>query len=193
MDIRDAVLWLVEREKTWRIAQCPEPDVDNVILSGHSAGAIHLGILMFYPTVLESMPYLRSHIKAVVFSGPVYHYQQPAIPPPILAHYFGEGEELAQKTIMHLFKTAPENLLRGLPQIIMVESERDMDAMKISGADFRPVLAQRMKEVGGGRGGWMTAPWIEAKGHNHLSLNWALMSGEGDEWAEQLVAELRKL
>lgn len=192
-DIRDAVLWIVQNPAQYKSAEGPEPDVDNLILMGHSAGAVHTAILMLYPPVLAVTPYLRGHIKAVVLSGALYHFGVAALPPPILAQYFGEGEELEQRAVLNLLKSAPPTLLKGLPQIIMVESGRDTKAMQISGADFRPVLAERMKEVGGGANGWTEAPWIVAKEHNHLSLNWALMSGEGDEWAEELVNDLKKL
>lgn len=178
---------------TYKSAEGPEPDVDNLILMGHSAGAVHTAVLMFYPPVLAVTPYLRGHIKAIVLSGALYHFDIPSLSPSVLAQYFGEGEQKEQRAVLNLLKNAPLTLLKGLPQIIMVESGRDTKAMQVSGAEFRPVLAERMKEVGGGAGGWTEAPWIVAKEHNHLSLNWALMSGEGEEWAEELVNALKKL
>jgi hypothetical protein len=47
-----------------------------------------------------------------------------------------------------------------------------------AGREFRNVLeAQTGKKV----------ERIVAKGHNHLSYNWALGTGEGEEWAEEVV------
>lgn len=192
-DIRDAVLWIVQNPALYKSAEGPQPDVDNLILMGHSAGAVNTAIIMLYPPLLAVTPYLRGHIKAVILSGALYHFDIPSIPPTVLDHYFGEGAEKEPKALLNLLKNAPPTLLKGLPQIIMVESGRDTKAMQASGADFRPLLAERMKEVGGGVGGWTEAPWIVAKEHNHISLNWALMSGEGEEWADELVKTLQKV
>jgi len=34
---------------------------------------------------------------------------------------------------------------------------------------------------------------IEAKGHNHVSLIYALSSGEGEEWADQAAKWIREV
>ncbi|KAF8966094.1 Alpha/Beta hydrolase protein [Flammula alnicola] len=99
------------------------------------------------------------------------------------ANVLAENDELRPKIIAAILESPPV-LIEGLPKILMVEGEFEPDWLVDAGRVFE-------KEVRGRTGEQLKK--IVARGHNHISLNWALSSGEGEEWAEQVVEWLSKL
>ncbi|KDQ57882.1 hypothetical protein JAAARDRAFT_78398 [Jaapia argillacea MUCL 33604] len=192
-DIRDAFLWVVMDYPTMKIPGSPAPDVHNIYAMAHSAGATHLTTVLFDAEVLSEpiRSQLIPRIQGIVLNGGAYHFRQPLADPEALSHYYGEPREMTKKEPLGLLEAADGDLISRLPEILLVQAEKEPKEIKIVGEDMRKVLQKRLEECGGGRGGWKEVKLTENKGHNHISSNWALGSGEGEEWGEVVTSSSR--
>jgi hypothetical protein len=82
-----------------------------------------------------------------------------------------------------LFRAASEEMIRALPPLALLTCERDLEWMRVNLAEFRRMLEERSIKV----------PLIVAKGHNHVSITFALGTGQGEGWAEDVVLWMRAL
>ncbi|KII84808.1 hypothetical protein PLICRDRAFT_45612 [Plicaturopsis crispa FD-325 SS-3] len=180
-DVRDAALWIVQNAQTVAAAGV-QPDVDALFLTSHSAGTVHLVTLLLEAQLRESIAKsLLPRIKGLVLSGGPYTYE-PGQGAEFLVKYYGTAEATAKNEALALLKDAPDEYVKALPEVLLVQSERDAGWAKSSGDIFKAALGARLgKEV----------PRIIGEGHNHISINAALGSGEGEEWAEEAVAWMK--
>ena len=82
-----------------------------------------------------------------------------------------------------LLNNAPDALLEGFPETIMLVSEREPEGFAASNEELREVLEKRL-----GR----RIPCTVMTGHNHVSPHWALWSGAGEEWGEEVARWVHK-
>ena len=81
-----------------------------------------------------------------------------------------------------LLRRAPEELIRSLPEIFVLKSEHEPETIARGNDEFVQVLEERLgKKV----------RYEIMKRHNHISPHWALLSGDGEEWAEDVAAWLK--
>lgn len=182
-DVRDAALWVVQNAHTVAAAGGIQPDTDALFLMGHSAGAVHLATVLLQSQLRESIATsLLPRIRGLVFSAGAYTYA-PSQGAEFLVNYYGSVEATAQNVPLALLKAAPDEYLKLLPEILLVQAERDAAWVKASGDIFKDALHTGLgKEV----------PRIIGKGHNHISVNTALGSGEGEEWAEDVIKWMKE-
>lgn len=180
-DVRDAALWIVQNAQTVAAAGV-QPDVDALFLTSHSAGTVHLVTLLLEAQLRESIgKSLLPRIRGLVLSGGPYTYE-PGQGAEFLVKYYGSVEATEKNEALALLKDAPDEYVKALPEVLLVQSERDAGWAKSSGDIFKAALGARLsKEV----------PRIIGKGHNHISINAALGSGEGEEWAEEAVTWMK--
>lgn len=171
--------WIVAHPEYLADPRTPDPDVESLFLLGHSAGALHISTMLFLPDILP--PALKSRIRgAVLVSGP-YHFRGGANEfTPVLEQYFGGAEEQTQNSPEALFLRAGDKHIEALPRLYLVEAENEPGWLRLPGKDFADMLDAHPALKS-------TVPKVFAKGHNHLSLTWALATGEGEEWAEESV------
>ncbi|KAJ7834964.1 hypothetical protein B0H14DRAFT_2590555 [Mycena olivaceomarginata] len=74
-------------------------------------------------------------------------------------------------------------VLRALPPLALLTCERDPECMRVNLAESRRMLEERSIKV----------PLIVAKGHNRVSITFALRTGQGERWAEDVVLWMRAL
>lgn len=79
---------------------------------------------------------------------------------------------------MGLLSKADDATVASLPGILTVEGEHEPQWLLTVGHDFRSALEAR---------GRKRPELIVAKGHNHVSINLVLGTGECEEWAERVV------
>ncbi|KZT66920.1 alpha/beta-hydrolase [Daedalea quercina L-15889] len=178
-DIRDAVNWVVNNGDKIVEDTPIQADFDNVFLLGHSAGTIYTATLLFHPTLLTS--HLRSHIRGVVLKSGIYRFprNERMGPEHPLLQLYGSWDEVEANQPMTLLEQAPDEHFQGFPQVVMFASQREPDWWMVSNEELREALQVRLgREV----------PLIVMKGHNHISPHWALWSGEGEEWAEEVTS-----
>ncbi|PPQ67774.1 hypothetical protein CVT25_009078 [Psilocybe cyanescens] len=187
-DVRDAVRWVIANADECLVSPgSPAPDLEKIALMGHSAGAAHVATMMWYTDVLAEDDELRKRIVATIMESPPYDLSAMTMDwptAPVHVHYWGTLELAHANAPMYLYRRLSKSFAEGLPKILMVEGENEPDWLIDAGVLFH-------KEVEGKTG--ENVKKIVAKGHNHISLNWALSTGVGEDWAEELVEWLDKL
>ncbi|KAJ7358342.1 alpha/beta-hydrolase [Mycena albidolilacea] len=158
----------------------PAADREKIFLLGHSAGGVHVMTMLFRePTVLAS-----GRVKgAFIASAPTY-YDFDVMDEPtargVEAYY---GARTVEGSPLTLFRAASEEMIRALPPLALLTCERDPEWMRVNLAESRRMLEERGIKV----------PLIVAKGHNHVSITFALGTGQGEGWAEDVVRWMRAL
>lgn len=184
-DMRDAMVWVTQNADKLKFRTVPNPDVDNLFLLAHSAGAVHMMCCMLHPTVLEGTD-LRTRIKGIIPTAAGYHLFPTGYTlqgDDILTYYFGDEEQKRQRAPLGLLQAASQEFIDALPELVMVEAQREPDWMKEVGADFRAAWAERTGK---------TPKKVIGKGHNHISMNWALSTGQGEEWALEVARWIKE-
>ena len=96
----------------------------------------------------------------------------------VLLQLYGDWDTVDENMPITLLRKAPQELLQNLPEVIMFASEREPENMLASNEELRETLEQKL-----GR----PVPLTIMKGHNHISPHWALWSGAGEEWGEEVA------
>ena len=170
-DSAAALKWIVEN-------LADSGDTENLVIMAHSAGAAIVStVLLHEPSLIEDG--LRKRIKgAVLVGGPYHHDGPPSAPPDVVAHYYGTAEEKAVKLPIALLRKASEERLASLPKLLLLVSEKDAEGITLAHKDFSQLAKERL--------GAKVETGV-AKRHNHISLNWAVGTGDGEEWAEEVA------
>jgi len=185
-EVRDAIVWLTRHaaDEARAVPGAPAPDTTAVHVLGHSAGAAHAWTAFVEPTLADGDAgrALRASTRTLALSG------MPARGWPASAVYYGSEEAYERLQPLSLLEQAAPDLLHSLPRIVVVKAEHEPEKLHSFITEFEERLDERMGQVGGGgadrRG---KASVIVGAGHNHISISMALSSGEGEQWAEELV------
>jgi hypothetical protein len=138
---------------------------------GHSAGAVHAATLILHPTLIPVDSDLRHRIKGVVLASGPYHYWSGL---GIFEAYYGSEEIAKMNTPLSLLLQSFDRLPKEkLPKLLLVAAQYEPEWIMDMGVDYRRVLEWHLEEPV-----LMDIPEV----HNHISLNVALSSGEGEEW-----------
>lgn len=181
-DIASALTFLVTHSSDVNASAPTAADVQNIFLVGHSAGGAIASDVLLAPGLLPAN--VRRSVRGLIVFGGMMHYRglEYPIPPFVLRGYYGTDEDVRAHEPLGLLEAAADEIVRGLPDVLMVVSEHDVAAMRTSVTDFRSALAERTgKDV----------PLLVAQGHNHISPHYALSSGEGEEWGHDVVRWMR--
>jgi len=183
-DVRDALSWAVAHPTDLG----PDADVDSVFVLGHSAGGVHTLTMLLHPPVFESTPALLARVKGAAVACVPYHFEPAGIEVDLREPanmYYGSREVAKAHDPLGLLRAAPEAVLRSLPPLALIRCERDQDWYQVVAKDFDAVVTEK---------GLVPPPaQIFAEGHNHISFTWALETGQGERWAEEVVAWMRSL
>lgn len=193
-DLRDAFLWIFDDKPEVRLVGHPAPDVDNACIMAHSAGATYISTLLLHPAILSPSvrPGFLARIKKVVLNAGAYHFRGAfAADPVVLEQLYGSPAEIREKEPLTLLETASTDIIKSLPDILMIRGEKEPQAIIDANEDFRKELEKHLKEAGGGRSGQTEVKLLVNVGHNHISCHWALSSGEGEAWAEEVIKFLK--
>jgi hypothetical protein len=153
---------------------------------GHSAGAAHITTMLFSPEVLAPNDDLRCKIvAAILLAGPydLSSMQGDWPSADVHAQYWGTLETAKANDPLHLFHRLDATLLERLPKILLVEGEFEPEWLLDGGRAFQQEFTDRLQQPN---------DKIIALGHNHISVIWALSTGQGEEWAEDVVAWYKK-
>ncbi|KAJ6603602.1 alpha/beta-hydrolase [Mycena vulgaris] len=177
-DVRDALSWAVAHPAELG----PDADIDSVFFLGHSVGGVHTLTLLLHPPVLAGAPGVR--IKGAAVASPPFYSAPGSIEPPTLM-YYGSPEQTAAHEALPLLRAASPELIKSLPPLAHIRCEHDPEWFKVVARDFDAALVEK--------GVTPAAVKIMAEGHNHISFSWALETGEGEKWAEDLVVWMESL
>ncbi|KAJ7323946.1 alpha/beta-hydrolase [Mycena albidolilacea] len=176
-DLRAVLEWTASAA---RDALGPAADRENIFLLGHSAGGVHVMTMLFRePTILAS-----GRVKGAFIAAAPMYYDFDVIDEPTargVEAYYGARTAAVEGSPLTLFRAASEGMIRALPPLALLTCERDPEYMRVKMAESRRMLEERGIKV----------PLIVAKGHNHVSITFALGTGQGEEWAEDAVRWMR--
>ncbi|EJF55889.1 hypothetical protein DICSQDRAFT_184116 [Dichomitus squalens LYAD-421 SS1] len=91
----------------------------------------------------------------------------------------GEREAALESMPITLLKRVSEELIKSLPELFVLKSENEPEAISKGNDEFVKALEGRLgKKV----------QYEIMKRHHHISPHWALLSGDGDDWGEDVAA-----
>ncbi|KAF9544851.1 alpha/beta hydrolase domain-containing protein [Agrocybe pediades] len=193
-DVRDAIRWVIQNLDVQKGNENPDsspgsliPDLNNIFLMGHSAGALHIATMMFEQNVLPWDDDIRQRVKGLILQGPPYDLSQMTTEWStwaIHAQYWGNLEIMKANDPINLYRRLPGDVVDKLPGLLMVQGENEPDWLAYAGDRFHEAVKERTG---------ISLDRIIAKGHNHISVNWALSTGVGEDWAEETLAWLAKV
>jgi acetyl esterase/lipase len=181
-DIRDAVQWIIANRDKLISRTTPNPCTDNIFMFGHSAGAVHLSTLLLEPEVLAIDSPLRSKIRGVILNAGYYYYDSRSQLDEPFRLYYGDKQE--SHSALALLNSAKTKGLHTLPNILLGESEWDPPIVEEIRKKFRNDLETFLQRP---------IKHMIAKGHNHISIGAALSSGQGEEWAMEMIDWMRSI
>ena len=79
---------------------------------------------------------------------------------------------------MALVNQFPQSELGKLPDIVLIKAEEEPKFLDEASEELKKVLSRRLER---------DQKMVVAARHNHISINWALGIGEGEEWAYELA------
>lgn len=188
-DIRDALLWVAGHaaevagaatdSKSARTALDPE----NVFILGHSAGAAHTLVLHLYPPLRASLMEKGMRVRGLVLSGCSWYFgvrgESFATGGPVKFYFGGEAEQ-KEREPRALWAALSEEDVRAFPEVFLLQAEREPDWLRI---ETKEVMEKEIKARLQSVGRELKETYVAA-GHNHVSVNWALGTGdkEGEKW-----------
>jgi acetyl esterase/lipase len=175
MDIRDAFTFVKDHISEINADVAVKADVDRVFFAGHSAGAAIVSAMMLLPNFVPDD--LRRRIRGLVLLGGAYHTRFGPPPPPVLM-YYETVEKARENEPLALLEKASAEALIGFPPVLMLVSEKEPGVVVPMNEDFRRTLGERLHA---------DIPMVVMKGHNHTSVAFGLFSGEGEEWAHEVI------
>ena len=176
-DVRDAIEWIVDHPENLSFAG-GTADVESLYVMGHSAGCVNVVTALLSPEVHS--PSLQSKIKGVVlFSGAHVHdsAEVNTWQPDVVRDYYGGAEEIQKKLPLGLLQNASDEMVRALPRILVGTAEWDPPSFLAASNILSDALAVRS----------VSHEHFVAKGHNHISVNFALGAGECEDWAREVI------
>ncbi|KAG5650114.1 hypothetical protein H0H81_000621 [Sphagnurus paluster] len=183
-DVRDALLWTIKNPEQLMTANTPIPDTEGIFFMGHSAGAVHAFSALVIPGPPETLAAIRSSVAgAILCAGPHHMERIDSWDVGFLQQageiHWGGEEGLKKNTPLGLLNSATNETIAGLPRMAIVVGENEPEWLLDVNDDFREALEARTGEK---------PTKIIALGHNHISTNYALGTGQGETWAEDVIA-----
>jgi pimeloyl-ACP methyl ester carboxylesterase len=178
VDIKDALAFVLDNAAQINSGSSVQADTNAIFVMGHSAGASIVFSTFLYPSLLPAS--VKQHVRGLIVKGGPFHFHTstPSIAHAVPLAYYGSDDAITQNEPLGLLQMASEEDVRALPELYISVSEYDLPALKECTDDVVKLLRERTgKEVGVNI----------MKGHTHVSPHIALYSGQGEEWAEEIV------
>ena len=201
-DIRDALLWIGgHAAEVAGGATNPESartalDPGYVFMLAHSAGAAHTLVLHLYAPLRKSLgeraDEMGLRVRGVVLSGSPWYFSvrgESFVTTGPVKFYFGGAAEQKEREPRGLWAALEEEDVRGLPDVLLIQAEREPDWLK---EETRETMEKEMKDKLAKVGRALEETYI-AVGHNHVSVNWGLSTGdeEAEKWGNHVVAWIK--
>ncbi|KAF8074903.1 Alpha/Beta hydrolase protein [Lyophyllum atratum] len=182
-DVRDAVLWIIRNPDHLTTPTSPNPDTNGIFMMGHSAGAVHVFSALVIPETAESAV-LRPSIAGVVLCAGAHHFdalQREHETQGVVEQLYGGRVGVKEKEPLGLLRNATDATVASLPRMVLVVAENEPYWLHKASDDFEVALDARGKKP----------ERIVAQGHNHISVNWALSTGQGEAWADDVIGWIK--
>ncbi|KAJ3886288.1 Alpha/Beta hydrolase protein [Lentinula edodes] len=178
-DVRDAIVWITENSHSLVHENVVDIDLDSLFIMGHSAGALNVATMILLSLLPENV---ESKVKGIILISCPYTCDMervgPTFDPEVATQFFGSLDKAKENTPLSLLQAIPKDKASIFDRVLLAESERDPAPFLRTGELFQDALSTLMDKK---------VPKIIATGHNHISITFALMSGQGERWAEEVV------
>lgn len=176
-DIRDAVNWIFNNVDIIGMPTTAPatPDVDAMFVMGHSAGDMHAKVLALYPPLRDTT---QPRIKGFIWCAGAWFFGERYRAEGAVKQYFGSQEQQEERAPKTLWSGLSDEEIKNLPDLLLVRAEREPPFLLIAWEEMLSDIEKRRGEM---------PQTIISKGHNHISPNWALCSGQGEEWGEEVA------
>lgn len=197
-DLRDALLWVaghaaeVAGAATEPGSARTELDPGCVFILAHSAGAAHTLVLHLYAPLRASLAERAAEVglrvRGLVLSGSPWYFGvrgETFVTTGPVKFYFGGEAQQKEREPRALWGTLGEEDVRAFPEVLLVQAEREPDWLK---EETKPIMEKEVRATLETVGRTLEETYI-AVGHNHVSLNWVLGTGdaEGEKWGYDVV------
>ena len=201
-DLRDALLWVaghageVAGAATDPASARTELDPGCVFILAHSAGAAHTLVMHLYPPLRASLEERGAEVglrvRGLVLSGSPWYFGvrgEAFVTTGPVKFYFGGEAEQKEREPRALWGALGEEDVRGFPAVLLVQAEREPDWLRV---ETRAAMEKEIRDRFGVVGREVRETYV-AKGHNHVSVNWVLGTGdaEGERWGYEVVEWMR--
>ena len=201
-DLRDALLWVaghageVAGAATDPASARTELDPGCVFILAHSAGAAHTLVMHLYPPLRASLEERGAEVglrvRGLVLSGSPWYFGvrgEAFVTTGPVKFYFGGEAEQKEREPRALWGALGEEDVRGFPAVLLVQAEREPDWLRV---ETRAAMEKEIRDRFGVVGREVRETYV-AKGHNHVSVNWVLGTGdaEGQRWGYEVVEWIR--
>ncbi|PIL33095.1 hypothetical protein GSI_04544 [Ganoderma sinense ZZ0214-1] len=188
-DVHDALAWVLANPSTITASPAStlpaSAPLNNLFVLSQSAGTTHTVSLFLSPSLLPLDSPVRAATRGLIPSGGTYvvDITKPIpLPPGVVDGYYGSLEAARKHLPLQLLADAPDELVQGLPEMFVLKSEKEPAFIDESNEVFVEALEGRL-----GR----KVRYEVMKRHNHVSPHVALLTGEGEEWAEDVVVWIK--
>ncbi|EMD35729.1 hypothetical protein CERSUDRAFT_106459 [Gelatoporia subvermispora B] len=174
-DLRDAICWLVDHAED--VADLDTIDIENIFVLGHCTGANLIMTMLLLPGMLS--PGFRPRIRGIMLMGGLYSVIEGgrSVNHAVIAQYYGDKQQMESRAPLALLTDAPDEVIQKLPNILLLLSEREPPDIDASNDSFVAVLLRRL----------IAFDLFVMEGHNHISPEPALGTGQGEEWATRII------
>ncbi|TGO48695.1 hypothetical protein BCON_0232g00030 [Botryotinia convoluta] len=164
----------------------------DVYLMGNSAGGLHIATYLLEPRFLEERKSWQGKanvsLKGAVEVGVPYSFEEAlAGRKDMLEKYYGSDGDVLAKCPYGLLKAVGESKKSreelGIPKLLVMHSEYDPVDEILKPNDAFVKLGEKIWEE--------KIEVIKIEGHNHISPQMALSTGEGEEWGEKAAAWIK--
>jgi len=175
-DLRDAIRWVIDHADD--AARPISLDPDNIFILGHCTGANLIMTMLLVPGLIS--PDIRSRVRGILLMGGLFDIIDggTSVNHAVITQYYGSPQDIRSRVPLSLLEQAPDEVLKSLPPMLALLSEKEPADIIQSHESFMSLLERRSGRI---------VPTLIMKGHNHISPELALRTEKGDEWAYQVM------
>ncbi|KIK64249.1 hypothetical protein GYMLUDRAFT_40539 [Collybiopsis luxurians FD-317 M1] len=177
VDVRDAIVWVTENPHSLSHG-VTNADTNSFFIIGHSVGANNVSTMFLLSLLPDNV---QSRFRGAVLISGAYTSEVEAVGPTLnpesATTFFGSLEKAKDNTPLSLINNFSKDKIAALPPFFLVAAEKDPESFLRATELFHNALSTLTgKQI----------PKFVGKGHNHISITFALSTGQGEEWAEEV-------
>ncbi|KIK64242.1 hypothetical protein GYMLUDRAFT_241425 [Collybiopsis luxurians FD-317 M1] len=185
VDVRDAIVWITENPHSLSHGSVTNADSDSFFIIGHSVGATNISTIFLLSLLPDNV---QSRFRGAVLISGTYASEVETVGPTLniefATAFYGSMEKAKDNTPLSQINQFPKDKIATLPPFFLVAAEKDPESFLQATELFHGALSTLTgKQI----------PKLIGKGHNHISEVFALSTGQGEEWAEEVYKWMQGL
>ncbi|KIK64243.1 hypothetical protein GYMLUDRAFT_221578 [Collybiopsis luxurians FD-317 M1] len=185
VDVRDAIVWVTENPHSLSHGSITNADINSFFIVGHSVGANNISTMFLLSLLPDNV---QSRFRGAVLISGAFVIEVEAVGPTLnpedMIAFFGSLEKAKDDAPLSQVNQFSKDKIATLPPFFLVVAEKDPDPFLRATELFHDALSTLTgKQI----------PKLVGKGHNHVSEVFALSTGQGEEWAEEVYKWMQGL